>query len=93
VFSASQLLSKLDCIFAWHTCAGPYVSSFPGSGYLCGSEALAACFENMGQNSLDLAASTAEAEEEVEEEASALPQLQELLLHHNQDLPHHLGRE
>jgi hypothetical protein len=37
--------------------------------------------------------STAEAEEEVEEEASALHQLQELLLHHNQLLPHHLGRE
>jgi hypothetical protein len=59
------------------------VSSFPGSGYPCGFEALAACSENMGQNSLDQAASTAKAEEEVEEEASALPQLQELLLHHN----------
>jgi hypothetical protein len=59
------------------------VSSSPRSGYLCGSEALAACFENMSQNSLDQAASTAEVEEEVEEEASALPQLQELLLHHN----------
>jgi hypothetical protein len=47
----------------------------------------------MGQNSLDQAASIAKAEEEVEEEASALPQLQEHLLHHNQDLPHHLGRE
>jgi hypothetical protein len=68
------------------------VSSFPGSGYPCGSKALAAYFENMGQNSLDQATSIAEAEEE-EEEASALPQLQEHLLHHNQDLPHHLGRE
>jgi hypothetical protein len=38
----------------------------------------------MGQSSLDQAASTAEAEEEVEEEASALHQLQERLLHHNQ---------
>jgi hypothetical protein len=69
------------------------VSSVPGSGYPCGSEALAACFESMGKNSLDQAASIAEAKEEVEEEASALPQLQELLLHHNQHLPHHLGRE
>jgi hypothetical protein len=51
------------------------VSTFPRSGYPCGSEALAACFENMGQNSLDQAANTTEAEDEVEEEASARPQL------------------
>ena len=38
------------------------MSSFPESGYQCGSEALAACFENMGQSSLDQAANTAEAE-------------------------------
>jgi hypothetical protein len=74
-------------------CAGPYGSSFLGNGHPCGSEALAACSESKGQNSLDQAASTIEAEEEVEEEASALHQLQELLLHHNQLLPHHLGRE
>jgi hypothetical protein len=69
------------------------VSSFPQSEYQYGSEARAAYFENMGQSSLDQAANTAKAEEEVEEEASALPQHQELRLHHNQGLPHHLGRE
>jgi hypothetical protein len=69
------------------------VSSSPESGYQCGSEVLAAYCGNMGQSSLDQAANTAKAEEEVEEEASALLQHQELLLHHNQCLPHHLGRE
>jgi hypothetical protein len=71
----------------------PYVSSFPQSEYQDGSEAFAVYFENMGQSSLDQAVNTAEAEEEVEEEASALPQHHELLLHHNHGLPHHLGRE
>jgi hypothetical protein len=48
---------------------------------------------NMDQSSLDQAANTAKAEEEVEEEASARPQHQEVLLQHSQGLPHHLGRE
>jgi hypothetical protein len=57
------------------------------------SRARAACSESKDRNSLDQAARTAEAEEEVEEEASAeLHQLQEQLLHHRQLLPHHLGK-
>jgi Zn-dependent M16 (insulinase) family peptidase len=64
------------------------------SGHPCVSRALAACSKSKDQNSLDQAARTAEAEEEVEEEASAqLHQLQEQLLHHRQLLPHHLGKE
>jgi hypothetical protein len=47
----------------------------------------------MDQSSLDQAANTAEAEEEVEEEVSARPQHQDLLMHHSQGLPQYLGRE
>jgi hypothetical protein len=58
------------------------------------SGAFAACAGSKDQNSLDQAARTAQAEEEVEEEASAqLHQLQEQLIHHLQLLPHHLGKE
>jgi hypothetical protein len=73
--------------------AGPYEPSCPKSGHPCASGAHAACSESKDQNSLDQAARTAEAEEELEEEASArLHQLQEQLLHHHQLLPHHLER-
>jgi hypothetical protein len=47
------------------------------------SRALAACARSKDQNIVDQAARTAQAEDEVEEEASAkLHQLQEQLLHH-----------
>jgi hypothetical protein len=69
------------------------VSSCPQSEYQYESQAPTAYCENKDQSSLDQAANTAEAEEEVEEEASTRPQHQELLLHYSQGLPHHMGRE
>jgi hypothetical protein len=69
------------------------VLSYPQSEYQYGSEAPTAYCENRDQSSLDQAANTAETKEEVEEEAYARPQHQELLLHYSQGLPHHLGRE